>query len=297
MTVETGFAQVPNEILRDARLTAPSRLLYSILKSYAWQDDNSFPGQKRLAEEMGCSDRMVRSYLQELEESGLVAVEQRGKMATNRYYLTDRIKSEWKPISTSDRKHTSTHKESDRKQVSAMSGSTVPVMTGSTLPTNNTHGTKTQIKNTTTPLPPKAVPAEKPMVAVDEKLELRKTIRTLIPGPPNQIISGATNSRLHEIVDNNPAEWVRDGFRITADAGKGLSYLASILGHWTRHGKDCRCVDPKADKPILIQKPYNHPLAQTIPFPADDADMIRWREAQQKRRAKIMDLGPVQVGA
>lgn len=301
MTVESGtkFTQVPTEILTDARVTAPSRLLYSILKSYAWQTDNSFPGQKTLAEQMGCSDRMVRAYLQELEDSGLITVEQRGKMTTNKYFLTDKISSEWNPVSTSDRKHTSTHKASDRKQVSAMSGSTVPVMTGSTLPTNKTHANKTQIKNTTTPLPPGEKPAEKVLMVVDsEKKNLRDTIRTLIPGPTNQVISGATNSRLHEIADNYPAEWVLDGFKITADAGKGLSYLAAILDHWDRHGKDCRCVDPKAERPTLItpfqkpgeRKPFEQPkkvwdeqayLAEIRPTPAQES----YREKKRKEDA------------
>lgn len=120
--------------------------------------------------------------------------------------------------------------------------------------------------NTTpTPLPPRATNGYKPLVVDAEKQKLRETIRTLIPGPKNAVMSGATNSRLHEIVDNNPAEWVKDGFRITADAGKGLSYLASILDHWTRHGKDCRCVDPKADKPTPISI-QSHQYQKPIPF-------------------------------
>jgi DNA-binding transcriptional ArsR family regulator len=107
-TTQSGFTQIPNNILLDPRLTCQARLCYAILKSYAWQKDNSFPGQAKLAEQMGLTDRSVRVYLTELVECGLVTVERRGVKQTNIYYLEDTIKSEWKPASVnSDRKPTS----------------------------------------------------------------------------------------------------------------------------------------------------------------------------------------------
>lgn len=269
MTIESGSTCVPNSILRDARVTPAARLLYSILKSYAWQTDNSFPGQKRLADEMGCSDRMVRFYLQELENCGLITVEQRGKTITNRYFLTDKINSEWNSISASDRKHTSTHNESDRKPVSTVTGSTVPLVTGSTLPTNKTQGNKTQINKTQSPPTPRTPAKEKPMVA-DEKVQMRLKLRTLFPPREQMSISGATNSRLHEITDNYQLDWVREAFTITADAGSGLGYLIAILDHWKKHSFKCECRNPKSAEPIPFRQsgpqmsPYGVPYADPV---------------------------------
>lgn len=286
MTIESGSAFVPNCILRDPRLSAQARLLYSILKSYAWQDDHAIPGQKRLANEMGCSDRMVRTYLQELEDCGLIRIEQRGKMTTNKYYLTDRINSEWKPISFSDRKPASTHIESDRKHTSAMTGNTLPVMTGSTLPTNKTQYTKTQINKTQPPPTPLKV-------VEGEKAELLKLIRTLIAGPSNQIISGATNQLLHKIVDNNPHEWVRQGFDISAAAGRDLRYLIGILDHWQRHEHMCKCGNPNGEKPTSIQQTQpGQPRQKTQTELDREADLKRWQLERRQQMPWLYDNQP-----
>jgi biotin operon repressor len=275
MTIESGSTCVPNSILRDARVSPPSRLLYSILKSYAWQTDNSFPGQKRLADEMGCSDRMVRVYLQELEDCGLITVEQRGKTATNRYFLTDQINSEWKPTSASDRKHTSTHNESDRKPVSTVTGSTVPLVTGSTLPTNKTQGNKTQINKTQSP--------PTPQVAEDAK-QMRLKLRTLFPPNQQMAISSATNSKLHEVTDNHPLDWVREAFDITATAGRNLCYLIAILDHWKRHEHLCKCGNPTGEKPVVVIP--GQPRQKTQDEIDREKDMARWTEKRKAQMAR-----------
>lgn len=257
MTIESGSTCVPNHILRDPRLSAPARLLYSILKSYAWQTDNAFPGQLRLADEMGCSDRMVRSYLSELEDSGLITVEQRGKTITNRYFLTDEIKGGWKPISASDRKRTSTHDESDRKQASAVTGSTLPLVTGSRLPTNKTQGNKTQTNKTQQPpLPPKEPGHLKEPLVVDEKAKALKTLRALIARPNEQFINGGTNAFMHRLVDTYPVDWFDPACELAAGSNASLTYVKAILEHWKNHAFKCECRNPKAAQaqPIPIQQ-------------------------------------------
>jgi len=37
---------------------------------FAWQDKETFPGQARLAQAAGCTERTVRTYLNELKEAG-----------------------------------------------------------------------------------------------------------------------------------------------------------------------------------------------------------------------------------
>ena len=73
-----GFTQVPNHILDNGKLSPGAKLTYAMLLKYAWQNDYCFPGQERLAKDMGVTDRSVRTYLQELEKADFVAIKQRG---------------------------------------------------------------------------------------------------------------------------------------------------------------------------------------------------------------------------
>lgn len=82
-----GFTQVPNVILTDKALSVGGKLAYAMLLKYAWTDDACFPGQQKLAVDMGAGERSVRTYLKELEEAGFLEVEQRGLGKTNLYRL------------------------------------------------------------------------------------------------------------------------------------------------------------------------------------------------------------------
>jgi Helix-turn-helix domain len=82
-----GFTQVPNFILTKKELSVGAKLGYAMLLKYAWDDDACFPGQTKLAEDMGSGERSVRRYLEELEKSGLLEIVQRGLGKTNLYRL------------------------------------------------------------------------------------------------------------------------------------------------------------------------------------------------------------------
>jgi hypothetical protein len=82
-----GFTQVPNHVLVSNKLSPGSKLAYAMLLKYAWQNDYCFPGQERLARDMGVTDRSVRTYLQELEKQQFVAIKQRGLGKPNLYEL------------------------------------------------------------------------------------------------------------------------------------------------------------------------------------------------------------------
>jgi hypothetical protein len=58
-----------------------------MLLSYAWQNDFCFPGQERLAKDMGAGIRSVVRYIQELEKAQFVAVRKRGQGRPNLYEL------------------------------------------------------------------------------------------------------------------------------------------------------------------------------------------------------------------
>ena len=82
-----GFTQVPNFILTNKELSVGAKLAYAMLLKYAWGDDACFPGQAKLAEDMGSGERSVRRYLDELEKAKLLEIVQRGLGKTNLYRL------------------------------------------------------------------------------------------------------------------------------------------------------------------------------------------------------------------
>src|SRR6202142_1700103 len=82
-----GFTQVPNFILTNKDISVGAKLAYAMLLKYAWSNDACFPGQVTLANDMGSTDRSVRTYLKELEAADLLEITQRGLGKTNLYRL------------------------------------------------------------------------------------------------------------------------------------------------------------------------------------------------------------------
>ena len=84
---QRGFTQVPNHVLRSDSISPGAKLAYAMLLSYAWQNDFCFPGQERLAKDMGVGVRSVVRYIQELEAERFVAITKRGQGRSNLYEL------------------------------------------------------------------------------------------------------------------------------------------------------------------------------------------------------------------
>lgn len=82
-----GFTMVPNFLLTNKKLSVGAKLAYAMLLKYAWSDDACYPGQQKLADDMGSGERSIRTYLKELENEGLLEVTQRGLGKTNLYRL------------------------------------------------------------------------------------------------------------------------------------------------------------------------------------------------------------------
>lgn len=82
-----GFTQVPNFILKDAALSIGAKVTYAMFLSYAWHNDSCFPGQERLAEDMGMSVSRVNAFIKALESSGLIEINRRGQGKTNLYKI------------------------------------------------------------------------------------------------------------------------------------------------------------------------------------------------------------------
>jgi hypothetical protein len=84
-----GFTQLPRFILKDKRLSFGARLTYAVLLSYAWQERSCFPGQDRIAVDLGVTRRAVSKYLVELKNHKYVNWMRRGMGKTNIYYILD----------------------------------------------------------------------------------------------------------------------------------------------------------------------------------------------------------------
>ncbi len=87
-----GFTQVPNFVLIKKDISVGAKLAYAMLLKYAWGDNACFPGQLKLAEDMGAGERSIRTYLKELEAAGILEIKQRGLGKTNLYRLHLTIK-------------------------------------------------------------------------------------------------------------------------------------------------------------------------------------------------------------
>ena len=82
-----GFTQVPNHVLESKEVSPGSKLAYAMLLKYAWQNNYCFPGQERLAEDMGVTRQSANTYLKELRLKGFINIVRRGLGKPNLYEL------------------------------------------------------------------------------------------------------------------------------------------------------------------------------------------------------------------
>lgn len=88
----SGFTQVPNAILRSGKLSPGAKLAYAMLLSYAWHNDFCFPGQERLAADIGISRQSVNTQIKELEHKGFIKIKRQGQGKTNIYEVDLTVK-------------------------------------------------------------------------------------------------------------------------------------------------------------------------------------------------------------
>src|SRR3954469_15737971 len=82
-SLKEEYTKIPNTILKRVDISPGAKLTYVMLLSYAHKADRCFPGQKRLAAEMGVAVRSVIRYMQELVKASLLRVKRRGLGMTN----------------------------------------------------------------------------------------------------------------------------------------------------------------------------------------------------------------------
>jgi len=98
--VRGGFTQIPNFILKDPSLSVGAKVAYAMFLSYAWHNESCFPGQQKLAADMGMSRVRVTQLIGELQRAGLVTIQRRGLGKTNIYTIHFRVKNKRAPFRT-----------------------------------------------------------------------------------------------------------------------------------------------------------------------------------------------------
>ena len=87
IVTQHGFTQVPNFLFKNSGLSMGAIVVYSKFLSYAWHNDFCFPGQQRLADDLGMCDASINRFVKELEQSALIEIERRGQGKTNIYKI------------------------------------------------------------------------------------------------------------------------------------------------------------------------------------------------------------------
>jgi hypothetical protein len=82
-----GYTMVPNHVLVSDRISPGAKLAYAMLLKYAWEKDFCFPGQERLAVDMGVTRQSANTYIQELQRGVFINIKRRGQGKTNIYEL------------------------------------------------------------------------------------------------------------------------------------------------------------------------------------------------------------------
>ncbi len=67
-------------------------MTFAMFLSYAWYNESCFPGQDKLAKDIGAGVPSVNHFIKELEKKGFLTIERRGLGKTNIYTLSYRVK-------------------------------------------------------------------------------------------------------------------------------------------------------------------------------------------------------------
>lgn len=87
IATQRGWTGVPNFILESKEISVGAKLTYAMLLKYARELDECFPGQDRLAEDMGTTRQSINAYIRDLRKAGLISVQRRGQGRPNLYTI------------------------------------------------------------------------------------------------------------------------------------------------------------------------------------------------------------------
>lgn len=146
-----GF-YAPSIVWMIPRLGDGPKLLYTYLVSRAGRNGRSFPSQKRIATDLGKSERQIRYDLKKLQEARLIeVVHNRGKESLNRDHDSNDYHFLFHQIFLVASTKTAAKANKSRPKTASTSGNGLPPPGGKGLPTNNTHVKDAQLKTVVSP--------------------------------------------------------------------------------------------------------------------------------------------------
>lgn len=125
-----NYTKIPNEIFEDSQLSSRARFLFCVLLKFCGKNDSCFPGQKKLAKILGCSDRYIRTIINELASAKLINIKRVGFNKSNTY----KVSKDLYRNNSSDMLN-----QKDGNNFSSHLGSAVPLSIGISIPDNSTY--------------------------------------------------------------------------------------------------------------------------------------------------------------
>lgn len=84
-----GYTKIPNQLLDQSDLTLQERYLFCVLLKHCGNKDTCFPSQKKLAKELGISDRYVRVLIENIiRKTDILKSKRSGWNRANTYTLS-----------------------------------------------------------------------------------------------------------------------------------------------------------------------------------------------------------------
>ena len=78
--------------MKNKKLSVGEKITFAMLLSYIWHNESCFPGQERLADDIGAGVRSVNRFIKGLEAKGFLTIQRRGLGKTNIYTLRYTVK-------------------------------------------------------------------------------------------------------------------------------------------------------------------------------------------------------------
>lgn len=122
---QQGFVQLPRAVLLNKEISHGAKLLWAVLAGFAWQDECCYPGQQRIADDLGVSIRTMRTWLRELEKAELVTVIRRGLKKTNLYLLRKVADPDRKQAADQERQQVADKVEAEEVEAETTNGGVV----------------------------------------------------------------------------------------------------------------------------------------------------------------------------